>query len=302
MSEQINVNATPLVSVVIPSYNHAHYLGRALQSVLDQTYTHWEAFVIDNYSVDDTDAVMEKFTDTRINYLKIHNNGVIAASRNAGIRASNGEWIAFLDSDDWWKVEKLQACYECMNRRVDIIYHNMELINERPQIFRKKIIKSLQVTSPVLIDLMSKDISIFTSSVLVRAKLLKQINGMNESHDMIGAEDYNTWLRVAQLSDRFKHLPKQLGFYQLHYQGISSLKDMSAPTRCAASDFLDLLNPQQKNKFEANLSYKRGRFNYLTGNFVAAKKDLLIVIKRRKWNLVLKCVWMIAVINFTNIK
>ena len=298
MSEQINVNATPLISVVIPTYNHAHYLSRAIQSVLDQSYTYWEAFVIDNHSTDNTDEVMERFTDTRITYLKIHNNGVIAASRNAGMRVANGDWIAFLDSDDWWKVEKLQACIECINAKVDLLYHNLEIINEHPQLFRTKIIKSLQVTSPVLIDLMSRDISIATSSVVVRTKFIKQINGMSESHDMVGAEDYNTWLRVAQLSDGFRHVPKQLGFYQLHNQGISSRNDMSVPTRCAAADFLDLLNPQQKLKFEVNLSYMRGRFNYLNGNFIAAKKDLLIVIKQRKWKLVLKSAWMIVMICF----
>ena len=91
---------TPLVSVVIPTYNHARYLARALQSVLDQTYTNWEAIVIDNHSTDNTDEVMASFADSRITLLKIHNNGVIAASRNIGIRAANSEWITFLDSDD----------------------------------------------------------------------------------------------------------------------------------------------------------------------------------------------------------
>ena len=74
----MNDTATPLVSVVIPTYNHARYLGRALQSVLDQTYVNWEAIVIDNHSTDNTDEVMASFANTRITYLKIHNNGVIA--------------------------------------------------------------------------------------------------------------------------------------------------------------------------------------------------------------------------------
>jgi glycosyltransferase involved in cell wall biosynthesis len=96
----MNDNASPLVSVVIPTYNHARYLGRALQSVLDQTYKNWEAIVIDNHSTDNTAELIASFADQRITYLKIHNNGVIAASRNAGIRAAKGEWLAFLDSDD----------------------------------------------------------------------------------------------------------------------------------------------------------------------------------------------------------
>ena len=75
----MNKVTSPLVSVIIPNYNHAQYLGRALQSVLDQTYTHWEAIVIDNHSTDNSDEVTARFIDPRITYLKIHNNGVIAA-------------------------------------------------------------------------------------------------------------------------------------------------------------------------------------------------------------------------------
>ena len=186
-----------------------------------------------------------------------------------------------------------------MQKLTWFILESAELITDQTLFFRRpKIIKSLQVTTPVLIDLMARDSAIATSSVVVRTKLLKQLNGMNESPDMVGAEDYNTWLRIAQLSDGFRYVPNQLGFYQLHHQGISSRKDMSVPTRHAAADFIDLLSPQQKNKFEAKLSYKRGRFNYLAGNYIAAKKDLLIVMKQGQWKFVLKCAWMIAAICF----
>lgn len=75
----MNAIADPLISVVIPTYNHAHFLGLALQSVLDQTYTRWEVIVVDNHSTENTNEVMRKFTDSRITFLKIHNNGVIAA-------------------------------------------------------------------------------------------------------------------------------------------------------------------------------------------------------------------------------
>jgi glycosyltransferase involved in cell wall biosynthesis len=80
----------PLVSIVIPTYNHANYLGRALQSVLDQTYKNWEAIVIDNHSTDDTSKVIDKYKHPRIKYIKISNQGVIAKSRNAGRLAAKG--------------------------------------------------------------------------------------------------------------------------------------------------------------------------------------------------------------------
>ena len=296
VSTRMNLNATPLVSVVIPTFNHAHYLSRALQSVLDQTYTNWEVIVIDNYSVDNTDEVMSHFVAPKIIHLKNHNKGVIAVSRNVGIRAAKGEWIAFLDSDDWWTADKLQACYKCITDKVDLIYHDLEIITDLQPHKRGRIAESWQVKHPVLIDLLVRGNVIYTSSVIVRKKLLDKLNGMNESRDMVAAEDYNTWLRLAQITNGFKYVSKRLGFYQIHNQGISQ-KDMSAPARHASAEFIALLSQHQKNKFEANLSYTRGRFNYLAGNCIAARNDLLIAMKHGQLKLMLKSVWMISVIS-----
>ena len=288
----MNDNATPLVSVVIPTYNHARYLRRALQSVIDQTYTNWEAIVIDNHSKDSTDEIMASFADPRITYLKIHNNGVIAASRNAGIREAKGEWIAFLDSDDWWTADKLKACCESINDKVDLIYHDLKIISDQPRFLRPKIIKSWQVKPLVLIDLMARGNAIATSSAVVRKKLLQQLNGMSENADIVAAEDYNTWLRIAQLTNKFKYVSKKLGFYQLHNQGISQ-KDMSIPVQHAVADFIDFLNPAQKNKFLANLKYTKGRFEYLAGNTAIAKQNLLFSLRHGQLSVKLKSAMML---------
>ena len=71
----MNIKFNPLISIVIPTFNHVNYLSKALESVLHQTYTNWEAIVIDNHSTDDTGKVIDKFNDHRIKYLKIQNNG-----------------------------------------------------------------------------------------------------------------------------------------------------------------------------------------------------------------------------------
>jgi len=268
----MNNAANPLVSVIIPTYNHARYLSCALQSVLDQTYTNWEAIVIDNHSTDNTDEVMARFADSRITYLKIHNNGVIAASRNVGIRVAKGEWIAFLDSDDWWTNDKLKVCFDCIDAKVDLVYHKLEIFSDQPRTFIQKTIKSRQVKSPVLIDLLLKGNAIVNSSVLVRKSLLEQIGGINESREMIAAEDYNTWLRIAQLSNQFLYLPQRLGYYLQHNNNIS-LKDMSLPERHAVLEFIGLLSEQQIFKLEANFRYTSGRFKCLTGNYMDAGKD-----------------------------
>ena len=118
----MNTNPLPFVSIIIPTYNHGHYLNRALQSVFDQTYNNWEIIVIDNHSTDETSKVVAKFFGPSTTYLKINNSGIIAKSRNMGIKAAKGEWIAFLDSDDWWAPEKLQVFHNHVSEKVDLIY------------------------------------------------------------------------------------------------------------------------------------------------------------------------------------
>lgn len=288
---------SPLVSVVIPSYNHGRYLGRALQSVLDQTYTNWEVIVIDNHSTDTTDEVMATFSDSRISYLKTHNNGVIAASRNVGIMAAKGQWIAFLDSDDWWTINKLKTCFDLINEDVDLLYHDLEIVNKKPKFFRRKVIKSRQVNSPVLIDLLTNGNAIATSSVVVRAKLLKQLNGMCESLDMIAAEDYNTWLRIAELTNAFRYIPKRLGLYQVHKDGVSK-KNMALPVSQALIGFVSNLNTHQSNMVEVNLKYVNLRYNYLKGDYLEVKKDLNFCILKGPLEIKCKCLYMLLMMIF----
>ena len=254
-----------LVSVVIPTYNHAHFLGRALQSVLDQTYQNWEAIVIDNHSQDNTDEVVGRFVDPRINLLKIHNNGVIAASRNIGIRAAKGEWIAFLDSDDWWMPNKLSKCIKMSNESVDFLYHDLTVVREKRSILGTLSLKSRQLNKPVLVDLLAGGNVIVNSSVVVRRRLLMEIGCIDEDRQMIGCEDYSAWLRIAQLSDNFTYVPKVLGYYLVHGNGISR-KDMSLPMQKATAPFIQLLNKEQLRKHDSRELYAKARSAYLAGN------------------------------------
>lgn len=98
----------PLVSVIVPTYNRSQLLGRALHSVLAQTYPDWECLVIDDASVDETEEVVKRLGDSRIRYLRHDTNRGASATRNTGIAEARGEHLAFLDSDDEWLPEKLE--------------------------------------------------------------------------------------------------------------------------------------------------------------------------------------------------
>ncbi len=104
----------PLVSVIIPAYNQAHTLGRALQSAIDQTYHNLEIIVVDDGSTDGIERVVKNFTDLRICYLRHEHNRGAAAARNTGISEAKGHYVAFLDSDDEWMSEKIAVQFAAL--------------------------------------------------------------------------------------------------------------------------------------------------------------------------------------------
>ncbi len=115
----------PTVSVIIPTYNRAHLLGRAIESVLDQTYQDFEIIVVDDASADETEEVVKSFGDDRINHIRHQKNKGGSAARNTGIKAARGEFIAFLDSDDEWvpkKLEKEIDRLQTLSNEVGVVY------------------------------------------------------------------------------------------------------------------------------------------------------------------------------------
>lgn len=98
------------VSIITPSYNSLQYIGRTIDSILQQTYKNWELLIIDDCSTDDSCTVIQKYVDqdSRIKLIKLEQNSGAAVARNTGIENATGRFIAFLDSDDTWHPEKLE--------------------------------------------------------------------------------------------------------------------------------------------------------------------------------------------------
>jgi glycosyltransferase involved in cell wall biosynthesis len=115
-----------LVSVIVPSYNAAKFLTTTIQSVISQTYTDWELILVDDGSTDTTCKLLESFlSDTRIQYLPQKNSGVSSA-RNAGLALARGQWIAFLDADDFWLAENLSKKIQALtDPSIDYVFSNM---------------------------------------------------------------------------------------------------------------------------------------------------------------------------------
>ena len=277
----MNNKSNPLVSIIIPTYNHDKFLNKALNSVIGQSYKNWEAIIIDNNSTDETDNILSKYSDSRIIKLKINNNGIIAKSRNLGIKEAKGEWVAFLDSDDWWTEDKLEICLHNINNSVDFLYHDLEVIDYKSNLFfKKKNLKGRQLNKPILQDLLygviNEGNAIGNSSVLVRKNILSKIGGISENKNLVASEDYNTWLRIAQITDKFKYIKKKLGFYFVH-ESSAQKKDLSIPHKEAVNDFYYLFNSKQKLNFDVKLKYMSATYKFQNNNYIDSKKDLMFI-------------------------
>lgn len=135
----------PLISVIIPTYNRAKLLKRSIVSVLNQTYKNIEVIVVDDGSTDDTKEMIRKLNDKRIIYVFQNNSGACAA-RNNGIEHSNGEYISFQDSDDYWYPDKLISQYNnmCLHQSdIDICYMQLHHLNSNEEKIPNKIYNNI---------------------------------------------------------------------------------------------------------------------------------------------------------------
>ena len=186
------MSSHPLVSVIIPAYDRAQMLRQAVDSVLEQDYPYTEILVIDDGSVDDTPIILADY-EGRIRVFRQENTGVSAA-RNLGIRASRGELIAFLDSDDYWLSEKLTTQVDWFLRHPEAMICQTEEIwirNGRRVNPRQKHRKR---AGDIFIASLSLCL-VSPSAVMLRRNLLDE-TGLFDP-ELPACEDYDLWLRVS---------------------------------------------------------------------------------------------------------
>ena len=197
-------------SIILPTFNRANLIKRAIQSVVDQEHKNWELIIVDNYSTDSTEEIVKNFSKNNIKFTKFKNHGIIAKSRNYGIKLSKGEYLAFLDSDDWWYPQKLNLTHDIIQKySSDLIYHNMHIKNSNSN-FIKKIKYTRKLTNPYS-DLVNFGPAFATSSVTVKKDLFYKIDLFNEDINYLAWEDYDAWLKISKISNKFFYVKDTLG-------------------------------------------------------------------------------------------
>jgi glycosyltransferase involved in cell wall biosynthesis len=270
------MNTSPLVSVIIPTYNHARYLSKCLNSVFGQTYKNIEVIVVDNHSDDNTDEVLAGFVDYRLRVLKIHNQGIIAKSRNAGIYASNGDLIAFVDSDDWWDPEKISISVNKIKQGADIVYHDLKIVVMRDQERYGRTLKTRQVKKPVFYDLLINGNAISTSSVVVRAELMRRIGGFSENKDIMAGEDYDAWIRLSKETELFEKVDVSMGYYWTGGGNYTTYERVKRYISAIRSMYILELPENKRSQFDVQMNFKIAK-----SCFDAERYDEALVFARK---------------------
>jgi glycosyltransferase involved in cell wall biosynthesis len=262
-----------MVSVIIPTFNQAELLQKALQSVINQTFQGWEAIVIDNYSQDNTKEIVESMEDGRIRYVLFSNQGIIAASRNLGINLANGNYIAFLDSDDLWYPSKLSTCLKYFKQGADAACHGTWIRKDR--VLGKKFIPSKPYHNLYETLLFKGNSTITTSTVIIKKQCLKKFGVFSEHPAMVTAEDYDLWLRLAKNNVRWIIIPEILGEYTVHGKNASN----NIKRQMMAEDFVVMNQFGQRNsrslynrliirKTRMMIAFRAGRRVQQTGRLI----------------------------------
>ena len=196
---------TPLVSVVIPSYNYARFLPAAVESVRAQTAEDWELLIVDDGSTDDSVAVAEAFCrqDNRIR-LFTQQNGGLSAARNTGLENAQGKYIQLLDTDDLIHLEKLaaQTAYLEAHPQADAVVGSWVFFPADPVVIHS--MKSASLQGSRFLDALLQDNFMPVSAPLVRTSLMHKVGGFDPK--LTSYEDWHYWIRCALAGARFDAL------------------------------------------------------------------------------------------------
>jgi glycosyltransferase involved in cell wall biosynthesis len=276
----------PLVSIVIPAYNVAEFIGETLSTVFAQTFTDFEVIIVNDGSPDtpDFELALQPFME-RVCYLKQENRGASAA-RNAGVRAARGAWIAFLDADDLWAPDYLAEQLKFIDEQgCDLSCADAMIFGASADAGRSYM-DSLMSTAPAtgqvtFLELVNADRSLITSGVVVRRELVLEVGLFDEA--LRNAQDFDLWLRLARHGARLGYQRKVLLSYRSRPNSLSGdainshkrellvfnkIERSYEFTSAERPDVMDVIRRRR-----ALLEYELGKLYLIPGEFALARES-----------------------------
>lgn len=205
---------TAIISVVIPTYNRAEFVERAVRSVLGQTYTDLEVLIVDDGSTDDSRDRIEtlRHADRRIRYFCHDSNRGAQAARNTGIQAASGPYVAFLDSDNQWlprKLERQMALFSNKSTSPGVVYCGYSKVSPAGDVLHEYVPRHRGlVYKQTLVDWLTD-----TSTIVVRKDILEDIHGFDDT--VSSHQEWDLCIRLARECE-FDFVPECLAIYHEH--------------------------------------------------------------------------------------
>lgn len=211
-----------LVSIITPAYKAAGYIHHTIESVLAQTYPNWELLIANDCSPDNTAEVVRSWSekDNRIKLIDLPVNSGPAGARNASIQAAQGQWIAFLDSDDLWLPSKLEQCIQfAIERQAALVFTGFRRINADGSQTGQYVSVPKRLTYHQLLG----NTAIATSTVLINRQVAGKVEMRKTYYD-----DFDCWLQILKRGHVAYGLNEDLMRYRVLGQSVSRNKKKSA--------------------------------------------------------------------------
>ena len=280
------------ISVIVPCYNQAKYLDFALQSVYEQTYSCWECIVVNDGSIDNTEQVVKKWIDkdSRFIYL-LKENGGLSSARNFGIRIASGDYVQFLDADDFLIKFKFEKQIIYFNDIIDLVVCDYFPFNQDTGAFQKtRYMNPFLDLNNYKRDIILKwesGISIPCHCILFKRELLEQKTPIKFDESLPNHEDWVFWIKIFYFSKGIFNLKESLVSYRIHNNSMCSnleLMNEGFVLACKANMiFFKSVNDFSMIKLSAeklNILLKRNKFNLKKFLKLFIPKVLLILIRK----------------------
>ena len=206
-------NNAPLVSIIMNCYNGEYYIAQAIQSVLNQTYKNFEIIFWDNHSNDKSASICESFKDKRLKYYYAAKHTSLFEARNLAIKKSKGDLIAFLDTDDFWKENKLDLqISKFKNKKISLVYSNYYILNQITGL--KRIAFKNEMPEGIVFKELLKNYFIGMVTVVIKRDIFSKNEELfDNKYNIIG--DFDLFTRISR-NFNFAYVHSPLATYRIH--------------------------------------------------------------------------------------
>lgn len=270
----------PLVTIITPTYNRSEFILEAVESVIKQSYPHFEFLIVDDGSTDNTVELLQPYLkDERVRLFQQENRGQSVA-RNVALADAAGEFICFLDSDNYWPLDKLESQIRIFEKHpeVDVLYGDNVIINEQGKEISRK---NMSRYSGRIAARMIQDNCVAMNTTMARRRCFDEMGGMSGKRRV--ADDYDLWLRFSARYE-FRYEPEYWAWYRVMEDQISSDKTQRFKVNEAIihdfrREYPEALSTRDFDKGFAHFYIRKGRYLGATGEKAAGLKEIVKALK-----------------------